>query len=57
LNCVTSPAAWQVEPLELVLLDQEHVADARRGQVIGHAAAGDAAADHDHVCPLRLHRR
>ena len=42
---------------ELVLLDQERVADARRGQVIGNAAAGHAAADHDHVCPLRLHRR
>ena len=34
---------------QLGLLDQQHVAPARLGQVIGDAAAGDAAADHDHL--------
>ena len=32
---------------QLGLLDQQHVAPARRGQVVGDAAAGDTAADHD----------
>jgi hypothetical protein len=37
---------------ELVLLDQQHVAPAGAREVIGDAAAGDAAADDDDPCGL-----
>ena len=45
----TSPAEWNVDPLvELGPLDEEHVALAALGEVVGHARpAHPAADDHD----------
>ena len=55
---MTSPAAWHVEPLVSgALVDQDEIAPAGARQVVGHAAAGDAASDDDragaiaHVLP------
>ena len=41
---------------ELVLLDQEDVADAELGQVVGNGAADDAATDDDDACTGRQRR-
>jgi hypothetical protein len=42
-RCVPRRAAGRIAPLQ-----QQHVAPAELGEVIGDAAPGDAAADHDH---------
>jgi hypothetical protein len=51
------PAACQADPdVSSFALDQRHVAPAHPGQVMEHAAADAAAADH-HDPRVRLHDR
>ena len=56
-SCPTRPAEWKVEPRgQLVALEQDDVAPAELGQVVGERGAADAAADDDDPGPRRQAR-
>ena len=46
-RCVPRGAGGQA-----LALEQDDVGPPELGQVVGHAAADDASADHDHACPI-----